>query len=369
MPRRPTVTTYYRKREGYWTIRWREHGTQREQGGYKTRHEAEDTADKIRKQLRQPIPRIRHTLTVAHLLEHWWDDYVQTPTLQPATRQGYKKDAERILNLWANTPAEHLTPTDIRHGMTLIAERNSNRAANKMRTALSSAYTRALQNELVTTNPCRLVSNFPEHPTPITIPTREQVTLLESTAPNARELALLLIASRAGLRQSEQLGLTWGDYRDNALHISSVADPTTRLTRRTTKTRRSIRRVPLTHRTIEALEAIRPTHTHHTNLIFPSPTDPERPISRTAWRRVHWLPWKRHAAWQAASTELPASFYTPLLDLIWRNLRHHAISRWAAAGVSIVQASRWSGDAVPTLDKHYMHLFSEDEASVLPLID
>jgi hypothetical protein len=103
--------------------------------------------------------------------------------------------------------------------------------------------------------------------------------------------------------------------------------------------------------------------------MFPSPTDPARPVSRSAWAKVYWKRWRRHAAWLAAAEGQPEDVWADLLELDWKNLRHHAISRWAAGGASITQVSRWSGDSIATVDKHYAHLFDEDEAHVMAAVD
>lgn len=180
---------------------------------------------------------------------------------------------------------------------------------------------------------------------------------------------MLLIASRCGLRQSELLGLTWGQVRSGSLQVTQVADPVTRRARPSLKTRRSERRVPMPPRTIEAVEAIRPKRFTPATLVLPSPTDPARPMSRSAWPKTYWWPWRRAAAWLAASEGHPSTVTDDIIDLSWRHLRHHAVARWAAGGATITQVSRWSGDSIATIDKHYAYLFDEDEDDVMLAID
>lgn len=376
--RRPAVSTSYRAREGYWTIRWREDGRQREQGGYATQDEAEDDADTIRQRLRQGLPGVRTTRRVADVIRHWWDTYVTTGSVTTGTRETYAADVKRIMATIGQMDA-NTTSGRIRQWRDEIAATYGERAANKAHTALSSAYERALEAHppIVEANPCRGIRRLPETQQPKIIPTRTQVDYLERVIsdsrfqgeylPGVRELAMLRIASRAGVRQSELFGLSWHQLRDGALYVSQVADRG-RIIRGSTKTRRSERRIPLSPSTLDAIDAIRPMGVAR-GLMFPSPTDPDRPLARSAWSKIYWKRWRRAAAWLAAEHDESPDVWGELLEIEWKHLRHHAISRWAAGGASMLQVSRWSGDSLATIDKHYAFLFDEDERDVMRAID
>jgi integrase len=368
--RRPSVSVSYRQRENYWTIRWREHGRQREQGGYATEDEAQDDADTIRKRLRQGLPGARAPRRIADIVEHWWDTYVTTGSVAQSTRETYRIDARRILDTIGDADA-NTTPGRIRQWRDQLAADYGPRAANKAHTALSSAYERALEAHppLVETNPCRGIRRMPETLQARIIPTRLHVEYLERTAPSPRELALLMLASRCGVRQSELFGLSWTNVRERAIFVAEVADRG-RVIRTSTKTKRSERRVPMPPRTRAAVDAIRPPGIAR-GLLFPSPTDPDRPLDRSAWAKVHFKRWRRAAAWLAAQEGQGPDVWGELLHIDWKHLRHHAISRWATAThpASMLQVSRWSGDSLATIDKHYAFLFDEDEDDVMDAID
>lgn len=366
--RRPSVSVYYRKREQYWTVRWREHGRQYEDGGYHTENEAQAAAVTIRERLHAGLPGVRAPQRISDIIQHWWDTYVTTGSIQYATRETYKIDAKRILATIGHEDA-HTSQGKIREWRDAIAKQYGARAANKAHTALSSAFERALEAHppKAETNPCRGIKRLPETRKGYVAPTRTHIDYLERTAPSQRELAMLMIASRGGLRQSELFGLSWDQAKQiTHIFVSQVADRQ-RVIRNSTKTKRSERRVPLPPRTQAAIRAIMPPIP--TGLMFPSPTDHDRPMARSAWAKVYWKRWRRHAAWMAASLDEPADVWLPLLELDWMNLRHHAISRWAAAGASIAQVSRWSGDSIATIDKHYAYLFDEDERDVMLAVD
>lgn len=367
-PRRPRVTVYYRQREGYWTIRWREQGRQLEQGGYTTEDEAEDDADAIRKRLRTGLPGIRAPRRVADIVQHWWDTYVTTGSVTQATRETYQADVPRIIEYIGDRDAG-IRRGEVREWRDVIAAEHGPRAANKAHTALSSAYERALEASppLAEENPCRGITRLPETMQPVVIPTRAQVAYLEQAAPHDRERAWLLVASRGALRQSELFGLRWPSVRENAVYVAEVADRS-RTIRESTKTKRSERRVPLPPRAIEALEQLRPGGSA-TGLVAPSASDPDRPVARSSWTKTYWTPWRRDAAWRAAEAGEPPLVWRGIIDMQWKYLRHHAISRWAAAKATMLQVSRWSGDSLATIDKHYAFLFDEDEADVMLEID
>lgn len=368
--RRRTAVRTYERRPGKWSVIWREHGTQREQRGHANQAEAEDYAAEIRERLRTGLSGAREARTIGRVVAHWYDSFVTTEEIKPASRAGYKADMQRILELCGDESA-HITTSRVREIRNDAAKLYGARAANKIHTALSSAYRVGLQHDppLVESNPCLGIKRLPETGQGWTAPTRLHVEYLERTAPSDRELALFLIASRCAVRQSELFGLTWDHTKPNALQIATVADPVTRRQRDSTKTKRSERRVPMPPRTASVVWARRPTPLKKGALMFPSHSDPTRPLARAPFLRTYWHPWLAVASELAKEEGQPESVWAALLELKWKHLRHYGISAWAAAGATIMQVSRWSGDSIATIDKHYGFLFDEDEEDVMALID
>lgn len=369
--RRPAVSVAERPAgSGRWSVRWREAGKQREERSYPNEHAALDRADELRERLRKGLPGSREARTIGKLVAFWYDTFVMTDAVQPATRMGYKIDMGRILDTIADESA-HTSQGFIREWRDTIAAQYGPRAANKAHSSLSSAYRVGLEAHppLVDHNPCRGVKRLAEPAQGFVLPSREHVEYLERTAPSPRELAMLMLASRCGLRQSELLGLAWEYVHDSSLRVARVADPVTRRQRNSTKTKRSERRIPMPPSTRRAVEAIRPVRTRKGALVFPSPTDPTRPMARSAWVKTYWYPWREAAAKLAKDESAGKQVWSTLLRLDWKSFRHHAISRWAAGGATITQVSRWSGDSIATIDKHYAYLFDEDESDVMQAID
>jgi len=367
--RRPKVSTYYRESRGTWSVRYWEHGRRLEETGYETEDEAEDRADEIRQRLRQGLSGARTPRTIGELIAHWWDTYVTTGSVTRSGRETYQIDAARIL---ATIGLEQAAQPTARFRLWLdeLAQSHSPRTANKTLTALSSAYQRALEHDppLVETNPCRGVKRLPEQVQPMVIPTPRQVVWLERTAPSERAYCLLMIASRCGPRQSELFALEWGHDLGDALHFGQVAERGREI-RKSTKTRHS-RRVPIPPSVREALDWYANTIPRRRGMLFPSPTDPQRPADRSAWVKVYWYPWRRHAAWHAAAAGEGEHVWGGLLELHWKHLRHHYASRLASARATILQCSRWMGhSSFATTDKRYSFLFDEDEAHVMAAID
>ena len=367
--RRPAVRTYERS-AGKWSVIWREHGRQREERGFATQDEAEDHADPIRERLRKGLPGVREARTVGQLVAYWYNSYVDTVSVQASTRVGYRIDGARILEHLGEHDA-HMGTGTVRTIRNRISELHGARAANKFHSALSSVYRVALEHDppLVENNPCLGLKRLAEPPQGFIEPIPAHITYLEQTAPTPVALAMLRLASRCALRQSELLGLPWKQFGTKSLRVAQVADPVTRQQRQSLKTKRSERRVPFPASVLEAVNAIRPKPLKVGALMFPAIMDPSRPIPRADFLKRTWRPWRAAAAQAAQDASEPPEVWETLAEIQWKHFRHYAITQWFRNGATIAQVSRWSGDSIATIEKHYAYLMNDDEDDVMARLE
>lgn len=347
----------YQRGKGKWTVRWREGGRQREQRGFTTRTEAQDWLDtRIKPRIRRGLPGVRRQHELIDLVRAWWDGYVED-NVTPATRETYRADIRLAMDTLGATRNIHtLTRADIADmARALLDEGRSDRKVNKTLTALGSCFRYGVQHGIVEENIVRGVSRRPEQRGIIKIPDAADLAALRATAPSPRDLLMIDIASLAGLRQSELLGLEWRHIENRAIIVEQVMDLRATI-RATTKTMHA-RRVPIPKRLHDALEAYR---TADDGLIF---TNNGKRLHRVTWSRDVWRPWKRGVVWERA--ELGGDWQR-MNDLQWKQWRHYAISKWAAAGAKPLQCSRWAGHTSfrITMDR-YGFLFDEDELDVM----
>lgn len=348
MPAAPRVSVYYRTREGYWTVRWRENKRQREVGSFQTENAAHDYAHTIRQRLRTGLPGVRPPRPIADLLQEWWDGYVTTGNLSEATRTNYRTSTRRILHEIGDWDANTTRAHQITVWADTLESEIGPRLTNACLTVLSSAYQRGVEWGTIEENPVRHVRKRREPAPSVLIPTRQEAMRLGMTADKQRDRNRLLIAAYAGLRPAEQTALEWRHLTEAGIRVEQAVDLRGNL--KSTKTGKP-RTVPIPQTIRESLEAW-----HHTTP-HPKPRDPIFPskrgtrLSATPWRRDVWYPWRERA-------EVP--------HLSWRTLRHFYASQVAAAGASILQCSRWMGHgSIRTTMDRYGVLFDEDAERVM----
>jgi integrase len=361
VPPKPPKVTVYPRPNGTYSVRWREQGRQREDRGYTTEEEADDAAYRLRQRLRQGLPGARDALAIGELIRFWYDDYATKHLSQSACETARFAIRNTLLPL-ALDDAHTFTGASVYRFTHEEAEAGrSARTINKALTVLSSAYQRGIEWGLVESNPVRGIRRLPEHRALPNIPTPGDLDHLLSTAPSPEAMLMLRVATLTGVRQSELFALEWQNIHDNHVAIVQALDRD-RTIRKWTKTRSS-RRIPLPESLAYELAAMRPDSGK--GLVFA--TDKDTPLSRTNFVRRIWHPWRRHAAWQAASIGDP---WERIIALEWRHLRHYYASRLASVGASLLQCSRWMGHGTirTTMDR-YGFLFDEDEGEVMAALD
>ena len=348
-PRAPKVSVYERS-DGRFSVRWREHGRQREDRGYDTEEAAEDAAYLVRQRLRTGLPGVRESLTVRELIAAWWDGYVTAGTLGRATRANYKTATDRVLATLGDADATRLTtPSLITWAQDLDASLSSPRLVNECLKVLSSAYQRSIEwGQLDPPNPVRAVPKRKEAPRSVIIPTRSEAARVGITAPTLQHRCHLLIAGYVGLRPGEQIALQWRHIRETTARVEQSMDLKGRFV--STKTDKP-RDVPISPSVRVMLKQ------WHDETRFGKAKDPVFPslhgqhLHASNWRRNVWYPWREDAG---------------VPHLQWRTFRHYYASELAANGATIMQASRWMGHgSIRTTIDRYGFLFDEDADRVM----
>lgn len=336
----PSVNIYKRK-DGKYSLRWREYGKQKELRGFSTRNEAEHEAFAIRARFRDGHA-TKEACSVEQLLRQWWDNSV-TSTLSRSTIESYATCMNHLIDTFdVSIDASHVSTAMMQRW--LLTAPGSKYKINKGLTVLSAAYQYGILNNLVTNNPCRGVKRHTEQRGIIIVPTDKQFHLIEQTAPSKTELLMLYIAALGGLRQSELFALECKHFSADAVTVEQAVERKREI-RKTTKTSHA-RRVPLPKRVIELFSEV---SNGTTGLLFPA--NDGKPLQRSSWNRGVWKPWRVEAGCD---------------DLQWRLWRHYAISRWVSVGATPLQCSRWAGHGnfKITMDR-YGFLFDDDEAEIM----
>lgn len=345
----------YRRGSG-WSVRWRDGGKQREKRGFTRKADAEEWADRLRRQLRHDLPAAR-TLTIRELLGAWWDRYATKR--ERATIETYATAVRRILDDSGGVDAARVSTADVVHLRDRIATQASPRATNIVLTVLSSAYQRHVEWGILPMNPVRGVRRIPETRRALVVPTPEEIRLVAWAAPSPMHLAMLLVAAYCGPRQSELFALQWRDLQDGRLLIRRAKDRVA--TTKGVKTG-SERVVPVPAFVMEQLQRLPRTG----EWVFPNQRG--NPYSRSPFLARVWLPWRRGAAWSAADAGC-GDVAQRVADLQWRHLRHFYASSLAAVGAGMLQCSRWMGHSgIGTTMDRYGELFDGDAQDVMDLL-
>ena len=184
--------------------------------------------------------------------------------------------------------------------------------------------------------------------------TDEEVSrLIENALPSSR----LAITTQAflGLRQSEVLGLVWGDLEleegvgniTAQLNRKKRGEPARRVP---TKTDRGVREVDLLPDLVALLKR------HKAEAFASGHARPEDFVFSTAEGRPFYY---RNVtrAFTTAADRAGLNSREDVPRLTTHDLRHTAISRWIASGLDAVEVARQAGDTVETVTKTYMHEF------------
>ena len=226
-------------------------------------------------------PRARHTVTAAI------DRYLNTKLAGP-NNAAKRKDRLHQLVWWqrvlGNIPLKELATHHILSGRDkLLAEKNkrgayrSEATANRYVAALSAVLSICTREwEWMLDNPCKNLSSLKEPRGRTRVLDLHEIKLLAEECSKSKCSSLLpifKIAIHLGMRKGEILSLSVGDIdlENESLTIKSSKNGTSRT-------------LPLTKHLLETFRALCRETNDSNNLLFPSKSDPAKPLCiKTAW--------------------------------------------------------------------------------------
>jgi site-specific recombinase XerD len=331
---RPNPRGVFEKLPGsgeWWICFWDSQGRKRrEKAGtkgnaidlYRKRKTEALTGKKLPEKLRQP------TVSFAEIAK-------DALAYSKAHKLSYRNDCcrmETLLGWFREYPVDTITAQDIEKRFS--KQKWASATANRYRALLSLTYRLAIRNGKVKENPARLVHHRLEDNARIRFLSAEEETVLRKAveARCAEHLAELVLALNAGLRLSEQYGLTWADV--------SVARRVLTIPR---SKNGSTRHVPLNQAALAALEDLR-QRTHSTGFVCGGGPGPRR-----------WFE--------------PALADAKIASFSWHCLRHTFASRLVMAGVDIRTVQELLGHKTIAMTVRYAHLAPKHTLAAVERLD
>lgn len=223
----------------------------------RTRREAVDKMEELRRKSEAGIPITPNHLTLGKYLREWLDQIV-ADRVRPATLRAYTYNVDKFLEPdLGSARLGKLSARDVRQYLDQLKKRGVGvRTIRYTHATLRAALEDAMREELIEKNVAKLVrppSAPKSEPQPLSVDELKQVFKANR---DDRLFALLVVIALLGLRRSEVLGLTWDDVDleggtltvRRGLHRISG-----QLVTMDTKTARSRRTVPLPRLVIGAL--------------------------------------------------------------------------------------------------------------------
>lgn len=329
------------------------------------------TQEELLRRLHQEIERYKDIaiaedckMTLRNWLDRWLREYAQY-TVQENTFRDYEQIVQNHLNPYLGDKLIYrITKRDAQKLYNHLKEKGHKRKTSNQSQALSSGMVRrvhtvlhqamekAVQENIIATNPTEGVGLPSLNCTPKHILNEEQLDLfLEAAKQYPDWYVFFYLALTTGLRRGEICGLKWTDLneRTGQLHIKrsisrgkgQVCQP---------KTEAGMRTITLSHSTLEALRGWR--ERVNSDWIFPNPLDSNMPMSPLrAYDQLKTI---------LEDAELP--------DIRFHDLRHTFATHALSGGVDAKTLSEILGHTNPsfTLDT-YTHVTTQmhKDASVI----
>ena len=265
----------------------------------------------------------------------WLDAEVASGAMTWGTAGDYRGKMAHVLPRIGALRVAQVEPATVHHLRDqLVADGVSLAMTRKILTTLSQMFSWAGQRGLVPANPCSDVRvRVPRRR--VVPPSRETIQGLLDRCPPGRWRGLYLTLAFTGMRAGEALALNWADvdFDGGIIRVSKSVDG--RGDVKGPKTDAGVRDVPMAPLVANTLRGLPRT----CDLVFPNDRGGLAEVNNTGkkWRQIAGGACRMH------------------------DLRHFAVSLWAAQGIPIVAVSRYVGHASPTITLGtYAHFFEED---------
>ena len=265
----------------------------------KTKRECQEKLKQLRETVTGPrTEKVRPEMPFGEWLDFWYQNYVK-PQIRPTTQANYEaKIYQHIIPELGKIPLNQLAQKDLQQfyarmktsGRLIRTEQFGKGLSDSMvrglHAACRSALEKAVQEELIRTNPALGCKLPPKRGREMQVLGREELQrfLIQAQAEGYFELFLLDLCT--GLRRGELLALQWDDldFKTGTLTVNKqVYEVKGQLQVSVPKTRASIRRLVLPPGVVEVLRAYR--ETVDSRWMFPSPVKEDVPMTPGAVRR------------------------------------------------------------------------------------
>lgn len=288
-------------------------------------------------------------------LRDYAERWLAARELRQRTRILYRGLLDRhILPALGDDRLDHITPAVVRRwweGLDTGPTARSHAYA-----LLRSILTTAVEDELLTVNPCRIRgAGQRKRQHNVQTMTPAQVAAAAQAMPD-RLRALVLVTAWCGLRQGEALELRRGDVErlPNGTYLIRVRRAVSRVTGEwivgPPKTAHGVRDVAVPPHVSEAVRHHLETHVGPEDdaLLFPASTDPTRYLQRSTLN----LSWR------------PAAEAAGVPGMRWHDLRHTGATLAAQAGATVPELMARIGHSTPAAALRYQHAAQGRDATI-----
>jgi integrase len=260
-----------------------------------------------------------------------------------STRRRYASCDRNALERFGKSYLDGITKTAVKEWFADRAAEKSTTTANRDLQRLAQVLDWAVEQGWIDTNPARKVKKFREHGRSSPLTPGEEGRL--KSACSAELWGMVRFALITGIRQGEQLSLTWAHVHGDALRLQGRES---KRRRGETKTHRG-RWVPLLPEAVEILNAQRERVTG--DLIWPN-------TAGNRWQRNNFRLYRWRPAFDVAG----------LQDMTWHDLRHTFCSRLRQGGADLVDIADLAGHSNLSVTRRYAHHSQEHLRKIIQLL-